>query len=359
MIKSPVCLLLALAACHHGEAAPPEDLTGGSAQIRYDVVTVQATPAHWTDEVPARIAFDETRTSRIGSPLGGRVSAVMAELGDHVAAGAPLVSVVSGDLADLRSARDKGVVDVDAAQQNDDRVAALVDVGSLPRKELLGVQQELAEAQVALSSAEQKLASLKVQHGGETSFTITAPRAGIIVDKHVAVGQQVSPDSGAVLAVADLAAVWLVADLLEDAVDDIHAGTRAEIRIDGVEPPLQGTVEQVSAIVDPDRHTVPTRIKLANPTGVLRPNALARVRFFEAQTGTLSVPAEAITTDGARSYVYVVKDGAVRRQDVIAGPRNARIVPIRSGLVAGDQIVARGAVLLENQLSLDDRTGAR
>lgn len=357
-MKQYVFLALALAGCRHGETSAPDDQSNGSAQIKYDLVTVQVTPPHWTDDVPARIVFDETRTSRIGSPLGGRISAVMAELGDRVKAGAPLVTVISGDLADLRNARDKAVVDLDAAKQNYDRVAALVEVNSLPRKELLNVQQELAEAQVALSNAEQKLASLKVQHGGETSFTITAPREGIVVDKHVAVGQQVSPDSGAVLAIADLAAVWLVADLLEDAVDDIRAGSKVEIQLDGAGQPLDGTVDQVSAIVDPDRHTVPTRIRLANPAGLLRPNALARVRFFEEHTGTLSVPADAILTDGARSYVYVVKNGTARRQNVIAGPRNASIVPIRSGLAAGDQIVAHGAVLLENQLSLDDQASS-
>jgi multidrug resistance efflux pump len=153
----------------------------------------------------------------------------MTELGDHVRAGAPLVIVISGDLADLRNARDKAAVDLAAAKQNDDRVAALVEAGSLPRKELLSVRQHLAEARVALSSAEQKLASLRVRYS-EAAFTIPAPREGIIVDKHVAVGQQVSPDSGAVLAVADLAAVWLVAYLLEDAVDDSRPGSSSRTR---------------------------------------------------------------------------------------------------------------------------------
>jgi RND family efflux transporter MFP subunit len=277
----------------------------------------------------------------------------MVELGDRVKAGAPLLTRVSGALADLRNAREKATVDLAAAQQNDERVSALVEAGSLPRKELLGVQQELAEAKVALDNAEQKLASLKVRSGDDTTFTIPAPRAGVIVEKRVAVGQQVSPDAGAVIAVADLAAVWLVADLLEDAVDDLRAGCKAEIRIDGGEPPLTGRVEQVSAIVDPERHTVPVRVKLDNPAGLLRPTALAHVRFFEDHTGALSVPADAIMTDGAHAYVYVVKNGVTRRQDVMAGPRNARIVPIRAGLAAGDTIVARGAVLLENQLSPD------
>jgi len=357
-MNRPIAVLFAVAACHHGAPASPGDTEGGSDRIKYDLVTAQPAKPHWTDDIPARIVFDETRTSRIGAPLGGRVSAVRVELGDRVRAGAPLVTIISGDLAELRTTRDKARVDREAAQQNLDRIAALVAAGSLPGKELLAARQEFAEAEVALASAEQKLVSLRVASGGDTTFTLTAPRDGVIVDKHVAVGQQVSPDSGAVLAIADLAAVWLVADLLEDAVDHLHPGSAAEIRLDGADRPLAGTVEQVSAIVDPDRRTVPVRIKLVNPTGALRPGALAQVRFLDDDAAALAVPAEAVLSDGARSYVYVVTGGAARRRDVIAGPRSARVVAIRAGLAAGDRVVARGAVLLDNQLSLEDRASA-
>jgi cobalt-zinc-cadmium efflux system membrane fusion protein len=95
---------------------------------------------------------------------------------------------------------------------------------------------------------------------------------------------------------------------------------------------------------------VPVRVKLDNPEGALRPNALAQIKFFEDKTGPVSVPAEALLTDGAATYVYVIRDGVPHRQDVVAGPHNAKLVPIRSGLSAGETVVSRGAVLLDNQL---------
>src|SRR5262249_581144 len=58
-----------------------------------------APPApQWTDPIPARIVFDEGRTSRLGSPLAGRVTAVMVVRGQQVKAGARLFSVSSPNL---------------------------------------------------------------------------------------------------------------------------------------------------------------------------------------------------------------------------------------------------------------------
>jgi len=360
MCRALASLLLVAAACGHrasSEPAADPNAGTGSGGIQYELATVGAAPPRWTDPIPARIVFDETRTSRIGSPLGGRVSGVLVELGQRVKLGAPLLMVTSGDLAELYGARDKAKVDLDAAQANYDRVKSLVDLNSLPKKELDSAEQDLREAKVTLASASSKIASLKVGGGGSTQFTISAPRDGVVVEKNVAIGQQVAPDTGAILAIADLSDVWVVADLLEDAVDDIRAGSKAEVILDNA-PALAGTVDQVAAIVDPDRHTVPVRVKLDNVSGALRPNTLAQIRFFEEHTGPLSVPAEALLSDGAMTYVYVIRDGAPHRQEVIAGPHNARLVPIRSGLAVGDHVVARGAVLLDNQL-IDDRQPAK
>ncbi len=62
----------------------------------------------------------------------------------------------------------------------------------------------------------------------------------------------------------------------------------------------------VSSIGDPERHTLPVRVKLANPDFRLRPNVYARVRFIvQHQDATLEIPATALVSDGEKQYVYV------------------------------------------------------
>ena len=150
------------------------------------VAPAEAAAPHWTDPVPARIVFDEARTSRLGSPLAGRVTAVMVERGQHVKSGDKLFTVSSPNLAELRADLEKAGVERATAQANFNRVKSLVDAGSLPGKELVSAQQEVTEAELAVKLANQKLASLKVVGGGDATFTVTAPRDGVVVEKNIA-----------------------------------------------------------------------------------------------------------------------------------------------------------------------------
>jgi len=113
----------------------------------------QPSEPHWTDPVPARIVFDEARTSRLGSPLAGRVTSVMVERGQHVKSGDKLFTVSSPNLAELRADLEKANVEAATAKVNFDRTKALVDAGSLPAKELVTAQQQVAEAELAVRLA--------------------------------------------------------------------------------------------------------------------------------------------------------------------------------------------------------------
>jgi len=317
------------------------------------LATAKPAAQQWSDAVPGRIVFDEAHASRLGSPLAGRVTAVAVERGQHVKAGAPLYTIASPGLAELRAEREKAIVERTTARANLDRTQALVDAQSLPGKELVTAKQQVAEAELAVRLAEQKISSLRVTGSGEASFTVSAPRDGVVVEKNIAVGQEVDASSGTVMAIADLASVWVVADLFENDAGAIAPGTRAKVNVGNIE--LEGTVDQVSAVVDPERHTIPVRVKLGNPNGELRPNAYAQIRFFNTTpTTAVTLPATAVLSDGARNYVYVKEHGALVRRDITIGTPSGGDVPVVSGLGPQDQVVIQGAILLDNQIQLDN-----
>jgi RND family efflux transporter MFP subunit len=315
-----------------------------------------AAEPHWSDPVPARVMFDEARTSRLGSPLAGRVTAVVVERGQRVASGASLFTVSSPSLAELHTELAKTTAQRTTSHTNLDRVQALVDAGSLPAKELVTAKQDATEADLAVKLAEQKLAALRVTGGGDTSFTVTAPRAGVVVEKAVNPGQLVDPSNGSLMAVADLSDVWVVADLFESDVGALSAGARARVSFPGgAAGERDATIEQISAVVDPDRHTVPVRLRLPNPDGALRPNAYATIRLFDPTPAAVTLPSSAVLSDGAKSYVYRKEpDGALRRRDITVGASSSGAVPVLDGLAATDQVVLSGAILLDNQIQLDN-----
>lgn len=316
----------------------------------------KATPAgaHWTDPVTARVRIDETQAARIGSPLAGRVSTVMVELGQHVKKGDPLFTVTSTDLAGLRSEASKAQVDLDVAKVQYQRVHDMVQSGLLPGKEELAAAAEKRQAELQLHGAHAKIQSLKVASKRDNEFTVTAPRDGVVVEKNLLPAQEVSTD-GTLVLIADVGDVWVVADVFESDAAGLAAGTPARITL----PSLPGTtleakVESVSAVVDPARHSVPVKVRLDNAQGKLRPNEYADMRFrVSLPDGAVEIAASALVSDGAKQYVYVEEaPGRFVRRDVTAGPVRDSSVAISQGLKAGESVVVEGGILLDNQIDL-------
>lgn len=319
------------------------------------ITEAQGATRTWSDAAPARVRIDEQRASRVGTPLPGRIVAVHVDLGERVEAGAPLVTVASPAIAELRADEQRASSELALARRTVERVDALVHAEAVPAKEALAARQQLAQAEVAHWSARTKLAALHVNARTGSEFTLVAPQAGVVVEKDVLPGQEIAPEAGPLLAIADVASVWVVADLLAADAVDVRAGAAARVEVPALpDRAFEGVVERVSAVVDPERNTVPVRIRVDNPDGALRPNLFVQARIERAAApDAVEVPASAIVSDGARQYVFVQEEAGrfVRREVVARSARSGR-VPVVGGLRAGESIVSGGAVLLGNHLAL-------
>jgi membrane fusion protein, heavy metal efflux system len=308
----------------------------------------------WTDAFPARFRVDESEASRVGSPLAGRVTTVQVELGQRVKAGEPLFTVSSPDIAALRAEQQKAAVDLEVAKNAYARTKAMVEARSLPAKDELEGDRQLREAELAQRLAQMKLSSLKVSTHGDNEFTVVAPRDGVVIEKSVLPGQQVTTDQSLV-SVADLAVLWVLADLFEADASSVATGVKARV----TSPSLPGfsaeaLVERVSSVVDPERHTIGVRIKLPNPGDAIRPNMFAQVRFLAPALGNaVEVMGSGLVSDGDKQYVYVEEStGHFVRRSVVAGPLREGRLTIFSGVKLGENVVEQGAVLLDNQIDL-------
>lgn len=305
--------------------------------------------------VAGRIAVDETKTSRISSPLQGLVDSVAVRLGQEVKAGDVLLAVRSGALVDLQAEARLAQAHLSAQKRNLARITSLVQLQAAPEKDLVAAREAFEEAKVALDAAELKQHSLRVHSEASGRFEILAPRAGVVVLRDVSPGQEVGPDrTEPLVVIAELDQVWAVASVPEAEVGGIEENQQARVWLpSSPSRSATGTVTWVSPLVDPDRHTVDVRVRVDNKDGHMRPNAWAQVAFAPAGTPRIVIPAGSVVTDDERSVVFVkLANGKLERRDVQPGRQRDGRVEIMGGLKEGEQVAVEGALLLLNAMVL-------
>ena len=109
---------------------------------------------------------------------------------------------------------------------------------------------------------------------------------------------------------------------------------------------VETKVDVVSAVVDPERHTVPVRVRLDNADGLLKPNIYAQMRFAtKAIDGAVEIAATALVSDGSHQYVYVQEEqGAIRAARDRRRPGARRQGAGGAGLATGEIVVEEGAL---------------
>ena len=311
-------------------------------------------------KVSGRIEANEQRTTRIGSSITGRVTQVMAEVGDRVKAGQPLAKLASPELSNAQLGFLRALSSTKLAERSVERAQQLVTADVIGNAELQRREVELSVARAELRAATDQLrliglSEALIERLRETGalaseVAITANRTGIVVERKVSQGQVAQPGDP-LFTVADLSNVWVVGALPEQDANSVHLNQLVEVEVAALgKQKLKGRIVFVSDTVQQDTRTVPIRTSVENPKFELKPQMLATLHLSGGLRKQLAVPGSAVVRENDKDYVFVqIGKNHFRLTEVELDPAAGELRPVRKGISEGTFIVVDGSFHLNSQ----------
>ncbi len=345
------------------------------ATVRVATVSVSGGGAAGSGITANGYVVARTRAS-VSSRISGRLATLTVEEGSVVRAGqvmgrlenADFVAAVAQAVADSARAEAallEAVASRDQLQRDLARARELVSRNLQAERvaEDLEAQLAAADARVGVQRAQitSAVAGIGVARANLDNTYIRAPFDGTVLRKDAEVGEVVAPMAtgggltrGAVVTMADLETLEVEVDVNEAYIAQIEGGQPARIVLDAY-PSLTfpGKVRQIVPTADRQRATVQVKVSILEKDARILPEMGARVEFLTEPTDAgapmrIFVPAEAVRTDGSGTFVWILRDGAVSRTAIEAGPVSAGRREVRSGLSGGERIVLDPPAQLEN-----------
>ena len=345
-----------------GAGAVARNVTLTAAQrARIHLQTVEPSTFHKTVEATATVDFDNEQATTVLAPIGGPVSRLLVSLGQRVKADQPLAGVDSPDFATAISTYVKAIATAKTARQIADLDKELLQHRAIAQRDADQAELTAATAEADRENALQTLVSLKadpqtikaIQEGRplpEAQGLIRSPVNGTVVEKLITPGQLLSAGTTPCFTVADLSRVWVIAHLFGSDLTSISVGDPAQV-LTGIDArTFSGTVDNISALVDPDTRSVAVRVVADNPGEFLKKGMYVRVRIQDRrQTSGLLLAVSAVLRDDENlPFVYVAQpDGSFARRGVTLGYRVGDNYDITDGLKAGDQVVVDGGLFVQ------------
>lgn len=306
--------------------------------------------------LPATVEANPANTVNIVPPLTGKLLELKVRLGDSVKRGQVLATLSAPDLAqavaDAQKARDA----LDLAQRALVRARGVNEAGSNAAKDVEAAQSSVVQQTAELRRSEARLRSLGAEGGtGQTAqaaqvLKIVAPMAGTVTALNAAAGANLNDANAVLMTVSNLDSVWVTVNVPESVVGSVAPGQNAVVTLAAYPGrSFSGKVGFVSAVLDADTRRARARIVFANPEGLFKPNMYATAVLGVPQAAQAQVPASALLMNNDSVSVFVeAEPWTFVRRMVELGREDGDSVRIRSGLAAGERVVVRGGVLLND-----------
>lgn len=313
-------------------------------------------------ELAGEVVANPDRYAHVVPRVGGVVRVVRAGLGDRVRKGDVMAIIDSRELSDLKSDYLAAIERRTLAETSFKREERLWKENISSEREFLQAKQVLAEARIESRSAEHKLHALGFSESylenlpsqTDVSFTryeIHAPFNGVVVEKHITLGESIEPDAE-VFSVTDLRQVWAVLAVYQKDLKWMREGMQVSIQDrEGGGARVDGKISYISPVIDEATRTASARVVIENPNGHWRPGMFVGAKVTtDGRSVPVAVPAASVQKLGEEQVVFVYDGDEFEMREVRVGQSTDEWTEILSGLSPGETVASQGAFTLKTQI---------
>jgi len=338
------------------------DVRGADAAgtVKIDAVTVQNMGVRTTIakksilshvvRAVGRVAYDEERIVRLHPKTEGWIETLRVDkTGQWVKKNEDLLTIYSPQLV--------------ASQQ--EYVLALNGLKVLEKSPIEDIRrgaEEMVESSRArlklLDVPEHQLHDLTISRTIKKGLHIHTPADGIVINIGAREGQYVTPETELYM-IADLAKVWVYAEIYENELPWVKVGDAVEMRLAGVPGRIfKGHLAFIYPYAEAKTRTIKVRLVFDNTELLLKPDMFAEVTIHAGkQVDAVVIPAEAVVRSGANPQVFIVRGaGKFEPRLITTGLSSNGDIAVLDGVKAGEEVVTSAQFLIDSESRLHEAT---
>src|SRR5713101_3825799 len=299
----------------------------------------------------------------IGTKILGQIVAEPIEEGQHIKAGDVLARIDDRDYqAQLRQAiamRDVAKANLHLLQDKANRARHLM-TGAISTDDF---ETAITAAEVAQAQLKREEAAVDYAKFNVNQCVIRSPINGIVLKKYrelgdtINFGGQIEAGGGStdIAQLADTDDMRAEVDINEADIAKVGIGSPVVVALDSYpDKQFDAALVKVYPAADRQKGTVKIEVQIARPDlEIIKPEMSVKVSFLEIRSPgklepVITVPKSAVRHDEGEAYVWTVREGIVRRVNVVCGLTTETGIKVRQGLKDGDSVVITPDVKLVN-----------
>ena len=291
-----------------------------------------------------RVAYDERRLARINLRVDGWIQELFINFtGQTVKKGEPLLTLYSPDL--LATQHEYLLAKRSQAKFSASSVAEVRETGDVL---LSSTRRRLLLSGIT----EKQIQELESRGEPQTAIMITSPINGVVTKREGTQGMRVTPEM-TLYEIADLSAIWVVAEVYESDLAYVKEGQEAAVTVDAYPgETFKGKVAYIDPFLNPQTRTMRVRLELENRRLKLKPEMFAQVGLKASLGKGLLIPGSAVLDSGLRKIAFIDKGMETYEPKEIKARRIDDQYLVQEGLSAGDKIVTSANFLIDSESKL-------